>query len=116
MFRVILAAADAQNPKSSKKVQPQSSLPKVNKSPISTGAVARPAAPMKAPTQDILISRPVEVLPPKNLSTPTSPPTQAKKDQVAPALNIISEESGIALSDLTDDSVFSDIGVDSLLS
>jgi acyl carrier protein/pimeloyl-ACP methyl ester carboxylesterase len=37
-------------------------------------------------------------------------------NQMIHALNIISEESGIAVSELTDDSVFSDIGVDSLLS
>lgn len=43
-------------------------------------------------------------------------PEANKKDVVSPALNIISEESGIAFSDLTDDCNFADIGVDSLLS
>ena len=40
----------------------------------------------------------------------------AKSHLIAPALHIISDESGVAVADLTDDSVFSDIGVDSLLS
>ncbi|KAF1811192.1 polyketide synthase [Eremomyces bilateralis CBS 781.70] len=35
--------------------------------------------------------------------------------ELAQALNILSEESGVALSDLTDDSKFADMGVDSLL-
>jgi iterative type I PKS product template protein len=39
-----------------------------------------------------------------------------KESHMDPALQIISEETGLALADLTDDSVFADIGVDSLLS
>ncbi|TPX18780.1 uncharacterized protein E0L32_011529 [Thyridium curvatum] len=42
--------------------------------------------------------------------------TSSKSSMMEPALNIISEETGISAFDLTDDSVFSDIGVDSLLS
>ncbi|EHL03829.1 putative sterigmatocystin biosynthesis polyketide synthase [Glarea lozoyensis 74030] len=54
----------------------------------------------------------------------TSPPTPVaippKKQELSPqfvnALAIIAEESGIAVTDLTDESNFADIGVDSLLS
>ncbi|THC89100.1 hypothetical protein EYZ11_011447 [Aspergillus tanneri] len=45
-----------------------------------------------------------------------APATRSKHSLAEPALKIISEESGVSLSDLTDDSVFSDIGIDSLLS
>lgn len=43
-------------------------------------------------------------------------PTKPKEDKVTPALQIVSEESGISLEDLTEDCAFADIGVDSLLS
>jgi len=46
--------------------------------------------------------------------TPVSGEFQASK--LAQALSIIAEESGLALSDLTDNTVFSDVGIDSLLS
>lgn len=39
-----------------------------------------------------------------------------KKGQFAQVLQIISEESGIAVFDFTDDTVFADVGIDSLLS
>ena len=39
-----------------------------------------------------------------------------KKGQFAQVLQIISEESGIAIFDFTDDTVFADVGIDSLLS
>lgn len=41
---------------------------------------------------------------------------QNTSNKIGPALKIISEESGIAHSDLNDDCVFADIGIDSLLS
>ncbi|KAJ0104403.1 hypothetical protein J7T55_010867 [Diaporthe amygdali] len=47
---------------------------------------------------------------------PTSTATQVRPSKVSSALQIISEESGISVSDLTDSSLFSDLGVDSLLS
>ncbi|KAI9878041.1 MAG: hypothetical protein M1830_002092 [Pleopsidium flavum] len=45
-----------------------------------------------------------------------APKPKADDSKVIPALQIISEESGLAMEDLTDDSNFADIGVDSLLS
>lgn len=43
-------------------------------------------------------------------------PAVAKSSALKSALKIISEESGVAEEELTDDTVFSDIGIDSLLS
>ncbi|KAJ5521624.1 hypothetical protein N7527_005739 [Penicillium freii] len=48
--------------------------------------------------------------------TTTVNATPSKPSLVEPALKIISEESGFSLGDLTDDAVFADIGIDSLLS
>jgi acyl carrier protein/pimeloyl-ACP methyl ester carboxylesterase len=45
-----------------------------------------------------------------------APTTKADNPKIIGALQIISEESGLALGDLTDESNFADIGVDSLLS
>ncbi|PNS21559.1 beta-ketoacyl-acyl-carrier-protein synthase II [Sphaceloma murrayae] len=45
-----------------------------------------------------------------------APKTSGESPAVVTAMDIISEESGIALAELTDDSRFDDIGVDSLLS
>ncbi|TKX25774.1 polyketide synthase [Elsinoe australis] len=45
-----------------------------------------------------------------------APKASGESPAVVTAMNIISEESGIALPELTDDSRFDDIGVDSLLS
>jgi noranthrone synthase len=42
--------------------------------------------------------------------------SQPRSDKTTHALNIIAEESGLAVEDLTDDCAFADIGVDSLLS
>ncbi|RYC62694.1 hypothetical protein CHU98_g3504 [Xylaria longipes] len=42
-------------------------------------------------------------------------PLPATSSKAAQAMNIISEESGVSIEDLTDDSFFTDIGIDSLL-
>ena len=74
-----------------------------------------------------------EVLPPKMPAAPKTVPSEAKRDPpaskqeaadwnkesaglVTKALQIISEESGIAIEELTDSSVLADVGIDSLLS
>ena len=59
------------------------------------------------------VSKPAPIEP---IVLPTKKPTKKKDSQIEPALQVISEETGLALADLTDDSVFADIGVDSLLS
>ncbi|KAJ5358433.1 uncharacterized protein N7496_010846 [Penicillium cataractarum] len=48
--------------------------------------------------------------------TAKSPPPASSSSLVASALQIISEESGVALSELEESCVFSDMGLDSLLS
>lgn len=57
---------------------------------------------------------------PSSRAVPSAPATVAataiKPDRFSAALQIISEESGIAIADLTVGSLFSDLGVDSLLS
>lgn len=51
------------------------------------------------------------------VSAPAAPAVvKAAPVKIEPALKVISEESGVALNDLTDNCVFSDIGIDSLLS
>ncbi|KZF26353.1 polyketide synthase [Xylona heveae TC161] len=69
----------------------------VAKAPVASVPVAAPVTPIAAP-----------------IAVPTSQPSEPSK--VGPALQIISEESGVAVEDLTDESVFADMGVDSLLS
>lgn len=53
---------------------------------------------------------------PSAAPAPVVTSTEAGPSKVSSALQIISEESGIAVSDLTDSSLFGDLGVDSLLS
>ncbi|KAI4254023.1 MAG: hypothetical protein LQ352_003346 [Teloschistes flavicans] len=117
VFSVILASADRQKPKQTGKAQTF---------PASKSAALLSAKPSPPKVEQVLQQ--------PTLSTVTKPTTvaalekaamivqnvtksdPAKKDVVSPALAIISEESGIAMTDLTDDCVFADIGVDSLLS
>lgn len=53
--------------------------------------------------------------PSKTATHDFAPPAADPGSKVAIALAIVAEESGLALSDLTDNAVFSDIGIDSLL-
>lgn len=68
----------------------KSSAPPIQKAPVSKPAVSASLAGVE--------SRP------------------GRSDKVISAFKIISEESGIAMADLTDDRAFADIGIDSLLS
>ncbi len=122
IFRVILAAADAQNPKKSQNSQAEKQG--IVSTPMQTMAQQTPAR-LTTPVQLMAASKsiaPASPAPPSlpNVETLAQPmmicgPTK-NNNQMIRALNIISEESGIAVSELTDDTVFSDIGVDSLLS
>ncbi len=100
------------------------------KAPVPTPTPAK-AAPAPAPAPAVIPAPvPVPVIPvvqAKQVPAPVSAPVKPKPVSVAPkpkvdnskatpALQIVSEESGIAFEDLTDDSNFADIGVDSLLS
>lgn len=75
-------------------------------------------APLALPTPTTAASAPIEQVkaPKSGIGGPAIIPAdpQARKT-ILTALEIISEESGIAVEELTDGSVFSDIGVDSLL-
>jgi iterative type I PKS product template protein len=77
---------------SGKKVQPAAQRP------VAPSKGARVRAPPTPPDEEH-----------RSLSMPTGLPP------ITVALDIISEESGVAASDLTDDTVFADVGVDSLL-
>ena len=84
------------------------------------------------PTYDLPASKPpandaptrvrTAVLPPSDDTPQSQPPTVPEKvssednAKIKDAMAIVSEESGISLTELTDDSNFADIGVDSLLS
>jgi thioesterase domain-containing protein/acyl carrier protein len=84
----------------------------VNKKPATPAYKAPPtavAAPIKRPT-------PLPIPIKKPAVTITVTPILEEPSKIEPALRIISEESGVAISDLTDDCVFADIGIDSLLS
>ncbi|KAL9609770.1 MAG: hypothetical protein Q9167_005482 [Letrouitia subvulpina] len=74
-----------------------------------------PSKPQEKPAQakEKTASQPKPTTKPKTVSAP-----KPKKDdsKAIPALQIVAEESGLALEDLTDDSNFADVGVDSLLS
>ncbi len=54
---------------------------------------------------------------PSTKATQVSAPVSGESDasKLAQALSIIAEESGLALTDLTDSTVFADVGIDSLL-
>ncbi|KAF7551423.1 hypothetical protein G7Z17_g5015 [Cylindrodendrum hubeiense] len=52
---------------------------------------------------------------PKSLQVPSSASREPEASKITAALTIIAEESGLAMSDLTDNTVFADVGVDSLL-
>jgi thioesterase domain-containing protein/acyl carrier protein len=75
-------------------------------------ALARELQPEPTP----VISVSPDVVEASHQPTNAAKTTGLESADFATALQIISEESGIAVSDLTEDSVFSDIGVDSLLS
>ncbi|KAL8779358.1 MAG: hypothetical protein Q9194_001493 [Teloschistes cf. exilis] len=117
VFSVILASADRQKPKQAGKAQAlpssksaallsaKSSAPKVEQ------ALQQPTlSAVTKPTVTAALKKTADIV------EKVAKPDPAKKDVVSPALTIISEESGIAMTDLTDDCVFADIGVDSLLS
>ena len=52
----------------------------------------------------------------KTAPVKSSKPSAADQEKIRSALNIVAEESGIAIEELTDDSSFTDMGVDSLSS
>jgi noranthrone synthase len=75
-------------------------------------SAATTTAPVENPTEVFTLDIPTTILAAKSVGKTTS--TSGKKSNVV--LKVISEESGIALEELTDDSNFIDIGIDSLSS
>ncbi|KAL7623783.1 fusarubin cluster-polyketide synthase [Parahypoxylon ruwenzoriense] len=67
------------------------------------------------PAQKKLPTLPVAVAPVRSAEVSIQVNGEPHASKVAQALQIISEESGLALSDLTDNTIFGDVGVDSLL-
>ncbi|KAI0877844.1 polyketide synthase [Hypoxylon argillaceum] len=82
---------------------------------VESGVKSQKAPPKPIPsTPTVTLTKKVEVVSVTPALIVPSPP--ASIDLKAPrALDIISDESGVAVEDLTDDSLFGDIGVDSLL-
>ncbi|GIZ46262.1 hypothetical protein CKM354_000939400 [Cercospora kikuchii] len=88
---------------------------KVQKAAPTTQKIAA-IAPQK-PEKPASLSKPqAETKPASAKTTPSNSSSGRFSSTVQAALQIISEESGIALQELTDDSEFTDIGVDSLSS
>lgn len=77
------------------------------------GAAAAPQKPKAAPAPKQ--EKPAATAAPKPVQQPSKPAGDNDK-KIKSALDLISEESGIALEELTDDSSFTDMGVDSLSS
>ncbi|TVY85230.1 putative sterigmatocystin biosynthesis polyketide synthase [Lachnellula suecica] len=116
VFHMVLDASDTN--KTAKKSS-QASAP-VSKSVASAKAIApsKPVTAVVTPPKPVAAASkaaPAVVTPP-SVETLAKNPTQKKNSQMEPALLVISEETGLAIADLTDDSNFADIGVDSLLS
>ncbi|KAI0437215.1 beta-ketoacyl synthase [Xylaria telfairii] len=94
----------------------QNTLPSKGPQPTTTAHAASserhaPQAPSPTPTASRAPPAPTNVK-----SQGGRPPAEERRDtNVAPALAIIAEESGLSVADLTDSTVFGDIGVDSLL-
>lgn len=78
-----------------------------------TVASERPSAPQKA-----IVSRPENVQIPRKRQALVPPQRDSVSEPflIVQAMNIIAEEIGIAMDEMTNDLVFADIGVDSLLS
>jgi Phosphopantetheine attachment site len=125
-FQMILEAGDTSKPKTNKHLPAPS---KAAAQAHNSKAAAPKPAPVKAtpPTPAVTqpkLAPPVVQAAPKPVAPVALPapapapkaPAKPKEDKVTPALQIVSEESGIAIEDLTDDCAFADIGVDPLLS
>ncbi|KAL4944988.1 hypothetical protein BDV06DRAFT_209856 [Aspergillus oleicola] len=84
-----------------KKHAPAAPMPKAERA---TKQTAKPSTPATAPSI------------PKSANKPAKALSAADNGKIQAVLNVISEESGVALEELTDESNFADIGIDSLSS
>lgn len=119
VFKVILASAEAQNPYRTKKTPAKAGLP-------SKGLVTQPVKPQPTSARTPAAANEVKAkmqseAKRNHTSKPTLAPVteegrQRDPSKFDPAMQIVSEETGISLEDLTDECAFADVGVDSLLS
>ncbi|KAH8585883.1 beta-ketoacyl synthase [Bisporella sp. PMI_857] len=112
VFNMVLDAANTKPPKKNQTPPPARTTPAPGPKAVKPPTKVTQIPPVVELVPPVQVIRKVELAEAAVLSvaSPRSSP------QMASALAIISEETGLALSDLTDDSVFSEIGVDSLLS
>lgn len=85
---------------------------KAQKQQLSSAPVAAPA-PSRALKAQAVVKAPIPLA-----ITPQAPQpvaTLARSPKIEQALTIIAEESGLAPADLTDSTIFADVGIDSLL-
>ena len=125
---MILASADKQNPYKNSKPQGRNltapsaaqSQPKVSATnqQQENAHLATPQPAVSAPVTEPLKSQTkVEFKEePSYEPVKVEVPCERNQEKIMPAMQIVSEETGIALDDLTDNCAFTDIGVDSLLS
>jgi acyl carrier protein len=125
VFKIILASADKQNPYKANTMRNR----KANSaaSPVPPKAAASkatlPSATSNSPLESLSSNTTAPITQPKIETRPMAPQPQAKdelnrkmSEKVLPAIQIISEESGVAIEELTDECTLMEIGVDSLLS
>jgi noranthrone synthase len=94
-------------PKAVKTVAERAHAP-LKTDPIVAHPISAPAAADSAAPEPALVKASV------TLATETAATVQSDSATVIAAINIVAEESGIALEELTDDSNFSEAGIDSL--
>jgi noranthrone synthase len=116
VFHMVLDASDTT--KNQRKTIQSNNLTPATK----PAAAIKTVSPVKAEMATTSPAKPV-IPEPKVVPTSIEPAkaatkksTKKRESKTEPALLVVSEETGLALADLTDDSVFADIGVDSLLS
>lgn len=123
VFRVILASADKQNPYKRNKSQiapakSKPSAPAAKSAPASSKTREPSTAPesINEPSKLPVESKRNDLQEPASVSSEATVLPTKNNEIVVRAMQIVSEETGIALDDLADDCLFADIGVDSLLS
>ena len=128
VFKVILASADKQNPYKNSKPQGRNLTvpaaaqsqpkPSATKQEQKKPQLAAPQPAVAAPVVETPKSQAkVEIKEePSYEPVKVEAPRERNQEKIMPAMQIVSEETGIALDDLTDNCAFTDIGVDSLLS
>ncbi|KAM5493712.1 Type I Iterative PKS [Microsporum canis] len=93
-------------------LKPEAPAPPRGQRKQKTNAHLAPVAPMVSKTSTEAAPKSIG----KPVSIPaTTPPSGSKSLKAKQAFRIISEEAGVPVDDLTDDCIFTDMGIDSLL-